>query len=77
MPAPGMTRWRRQGLATGTSFRATSKRLGLNTLSFAGCGVTWRERRMQLLSLANLACPTNTCHVIVEISSFMVPDTTW
>ena len=45
-------------------------------LSFAGCGVTWRQRRIQLLSLANLECPINSCHVIVEISSFVVHDTT-
>ena len=75
-PAPGMTRRRRQGLATGTGFRVTSLRLGSNMLSFAGCGVTWRERRIQLLSLANLACPVNSCHVIVEIRSFVVHDTT-
>ena len=59
---------RRQGLATGdgTGCRFTWLRLGPNTLSSTGCGVTWRERRLQLLIRANLACLTNKCHFIVS-----------
>ena len=71
-----MTQRRRQGLATGTGFRVTLLRLGSDVLSSALCGVTWQECRLQRLSLANLACPTDSCHVIAEKSSLMVQNST-
>ena len=64
-PAPGVN-----PAAAGTGDRRRN-RLPLHLVEVGSEHVVlhrlWRERRIQLLILANLACLTNSCHFIVEL----------